>query len=88
MNAYEQAVNDFRVEWLVKVVIACDGNMCAASRVTGAHRNTIERTLRAGGFTSGRLRQMVAAKQNAAARKPVIVVNYLGEEAERKLARL
>lgn len=55
MITYAEAVRQFRAEYLLDAVIEVRGNMCAAARLTGVHRNTIRRVLSDAGFNAGKV---------------------------------
>ena len=71
MTAYDLAVHQFRVDYLVRAVIAADGNECEAARATGVHRNTISRAMIAGGYTRRRIKQLVERHRAIRAARPV-----------------
>jgi Fis family transcriptional regulator, factor for inversion stimulation protein len=43
--SYEEAVREFRKQFLRTVLIANKGNQCKAAAEMGAHRNTLSRTM-------------------------------------------
>ena len=42
---YEEAVRDFKRQYLREVLVAHRGNQCKAAEELGMHRNTLSRTL-------------------------------------------
>lgn len=60
---YADALQQFRLNYFLPLVLACNGNVCEASRQCGVHRNTITRCLNRSGYDSQRVREMVTATQ-------------------------
>jgi DNA-binding phage protein len=58
MTAYAQELRRCQVVLLLRAVINARGNMCAAAKNTGVHRNTIFRILHGAGYNSARLKQL------------------------------
>lgn len=71
MTPYDLAMQQFRIAYLVRAVIAAGGNECAAARTIGVHRNTISRAIIAGGYTRRRIKKLVEHHREASASKPV-----------------
>jgi DNA-binding phage protein len=79
-SAYEMAVSRFRVNYLFRAVIDAGGNMSAAARVTGVHRNTMTRILGDAGYPSARIRQLL--EHQKAVGKRYVQAEPLTTEAE------
>jgi hypothetical protein len=57
MTDYEKAVRQFRIRYLLHIVVEHRGNILRASRSSGIHRNTFSRMLQAGGIELNELRR-------------------------------
>ena len=51
---YEDAVREFKKQYLREVLVAHRGNQCKAAEELGMHRNTLSRTMAELGLDSGR----------------------------------
>jgi hypothetical protein len=71
MTAYEQELRRCKVVLLLRACIDAGGNMCAAAKSTGVHRNTMRRVLRAAGYDSRRIKQLTAEQK----RKPAMATS-------------
>ena len=61
MTAYAQELRRCQVVLLLRAVIDARGNMCAAAKETGVHRNTVFRILHGAGYNSARLKKLARA---------------------------
>jgi transposase-like protein len=77
VNAFEQAVEDFRVSFMLREVTRTKGNVSAAARALGVHRNTVRRILLEAGYDSRRLMQL--SRIHSGMRKPPVSVRVSRE---------
>ncbi len=71
MTSYEQELRRCKVVLLLRAVIDAGGNICAAARATGVHRNTAWRLLKGAGYDSRKLKRLTAQRIVEGWRKPV-----------------
>jgi hypothetical protein len=71
MKPLEQAVEDFRTEYLLKAVFEAKGHFQRAAAAAGIHRNTMTRILHKAGYSHRRVRRMLRTHEAVNAPKPV-----------------
>jgi transposase-like protein len=86
MKAYREAAREFRLEYFLRAAKDAGGNVCAAARNAGVHRNLAWRTLHAAGYGSRLLKQLAKIEATKKPPKPEIVACYRQSFANRKSA--
>jgi molybdenum-dependent DNA-binding transcriptional regulator ModE len=71
MTAFDLEVRRCKVVLLLRAAIDAKGNICAAARATGLHRNTAWRLLKGAGYNSRKLKRLTAQRIVEGWRKPV-----------------
>ena len=64
MTDYRQELARCRLVIILRAVLECQGHAGRASVLTGVHRNTISRTLRAAGYNHQRITALLKSRDN------------------------